>query len=236
MNEEVKIKATDGSGAFSAFISLSEKADKAPALVVIQEIFGVNKNMREICAEFSRQGYVAICPDLFWRRQPGIQLTDQTEAEWKRAFELYQGFDVNQGIADLKATLEYIRGHKACNGRAGALGYCLGGKLAYMMATRSDADCIVSYYGVGIEELLGESAAIRNPVLLHIAEKDKFVPHAAQQKILAAFQNNGFVETHVYPGADHAFARLGGQHYDETAARLSNFRTADFLAKHLAGK
>jgi carboxymethylenebutenolidase len=235
MENDVQIKATDGSGSFSAFISFPEE-EKAPAIVVIQEIFGVNKVMREICENLSQAGYVAICPDLFWRQEPGVQITDKSEEEWQKAFLLYQGFNVDRGVEDLKATLAFIRRHKRCTGKAGTVGYCLGGKLAYLMATRSDADCNISYYGVGIEDLLDEAKNIRAPLLMHVAEKDKFVPRAAQMKILQALSKIPAVKLHVYPNADHAFARPGGDHYDKEAANQANFRSADFLANCLAGE
>jgi carboxymethylenebutenolidase len=234
MNKEVKIKAADGTGAFGAYLSLPAKKLPAPAVIVIQEIFGVNKNMRDICDKISQLGYLAICPDLFWRQEPGIQLTDQTEAEWARAFQLFQGFNIDAGIDDLKATLSFIRAGKNCSGKAGAIGYCLGGKLAYLMAARSDVDCSVSYYGVGIDEMLGEAGNIRKPLLMHIAEKDKFVPPEAQAKIMSALGKNKLVEANIYPGVDHAFCRINGQHYDEKAAQLANGRTEKFLAKQLA--
>ncbi|MCE9507322.1 MAG: dienelactone hydrolase family protein [Alphaproteobacteria bacterium] len=232
MNKEFKINAADNSGSFSAFASFPAKLP-APTVIVIQEIFGVNKNMRDICEKISQAGYIAVCPDLFWRQEPGIQLTDQSEAEWARAFQLYQGFDVGKGINDLRAALAFIRKDPACTGKAGTIGYCLGGKLAYLMATGSDADCNVAYYGVGIEDLLGAAANIAKPLLMHVAEKDQFVPPAARQKITNALHNHPHVEIHVYPGADHAFARIGGQHYDPGAAQQANGRTAAFLAAHL---
>jgi carboxymethylenebutenolidase len=231
MKKDIMIQAHD-KGQFSAYMSLPA-ALPAPGIVVAQEIFGVNAVMRGICDNLAQAGFIAVCPDLFWRQQPGIQITDKTEAEWKRAFELFQGFDVQHGIEDLKATLAALRGDENCTGKAGTLGYCLGGKLAYLMAARSDADCSVSYYGVGIEELLGEAVNIKNHLLMHIAEKDKYVPLPAQQKILAALNKHRKVEIHVYPGVDHAFAREGGQHYDKEAARQANARTADFFATHL---
>lgn len=235
MNDTLKIKAADGSGDFAAFVSFPAQLP-APAVIVIQEIFGVNKNMRETCEKIAQAGFIAVCPDLFWRQEPGIQLTDQTEAEWARAFQLYQGFDVAKGVDDLKATLAFLRRHKDCTGRVGSMGYCLGGKLAYLMAARSDADCSVSYYGVGLEDLLDEAAAITKPLLMHIAEKDQFVPPAAQKKIMSALGGLKTVEIHAYPGADHAFSRIGGQHYDAAAAQLANSRTAGFLTAHLIKK
>ena len=179
MKNEVRIKAHD-KGSFSAYITYPESDLPAPAVVVIQEIFGVNANMRRICDNISQAGFVAICPDLFWRQKPGVQLTDQSEAEWQQAFQLYQGFDIDLGVEDLKSTLASIRKDKNCTGKVGAMGYCLGGKLAYLMAARSDVDCSVSYYGVGIEDMLDEAKKIKHQLLLHVAEKDKFVPIAAQ--------------------------------------------------------
>ena len=219
-------------GEFGAYIALPDTTP-APGIVVAQEIFGVNQVMRDICDWLAGQGYVAACPDLFWRIEPGIQLTDKTEAEWARAFELFNLFDVGKGIEDMKKTLTQLRGHEACNGRAGTIGYCLGGKIAYLMATRSDADCNVSYYGVGLDELLGEAAQIRKPLLMHMASKDQFVPPEAQQKIKAALGDHGQISLHVYDGQDHAFARVGGEHYDAAAATLANDRTLAFLKEHL---
>lgn len=228
---EVTIKAADG-GSFSAYLA-APASGTGPAVVVAQEIFGVNDVMRRICDGLAAQGYFAICPDLFWRQEPGIQITDRTKEEWNRAFELLQGLDIDKAVDDLKATLAFIRGHQGCTGKAGAIGYCLGGKLAYLMATRSDADCSAGYYGVGIQDMLGEARGITRPLLLHIAEKDRFVPPEAQAEIKKALGGNPLVTLHSYPGVDHAFAREGGEHYDASAARLANDRTADFLRQHL---
>ena len=219
-------------GQFSAYLA-KPRTVPAPGLLVIQEIFGVNRVMRELCDGFAAQGYLAVCPDLFWRQEPGIQITDKTEAEWQKAFALFQGFNVAKGVNDLVVSLEQLRGLPDCTGAAGSIGYCLGGKLAYLMATRSSSDCNVGYYGVGIESLLGEAAAITKPLLLHIAEKDRFVPPEAQAAIKAALGRNSLVTLHSYAGVDHAFARVGGEHWNAAAAKLANDRTAAFLKKHL---
>ena len=223
-------RAADGD--FGAYIALPA-ATPAPGIVVAQEIFGVNQVMRDVCDWLAGQGYVAACPDLFWRIEPGIQLTDRTEAEWARAFELFNLFDVDKGIEDMKKTLAQLRRHEACSGKAATIGYCLGGKIAYLMATRSDADCNVSYYGVGLDALLDEAAQIRKPLLMHMATKDQFVPPEAQEKIKAVLGSHGQVQLHVYDGQDHAFARIGGEHYDGAAATLANDRTLAFLKENL---
>jgi carboxymethylenebutenolidase len=233
MSDMVEIKAADN-GRFNAYIARRKNAENAPAVVVIQEIFGINHVMREICDDLAKQGYVAICPDLFWRQEPGIQLTDKSEAEWARAFELFNGFNVDLGVEDLKSTLDFIRHDDGTNGKAGTIGYCLGGKLAYLMAARSDADCNVSYYGVGLDALLDEADNITKPLLMHVAELDKFVPPVAREKILDALTGKENITLHVYQGVDHAFARVGGEHYDPAMAATANDRTASFLNKHLS--
>ena len=228
-----KITISNADGSFEAYVAVPD-VTPAPAILVIQEIFGVNQVMRDICDGLAAQGYVACCPDLFWRIEPGIDITDKTEAEWARAFELFGAFDVEKGVEDLKATLNALRSHDATNGKVGSVGYCLGGKLAFLMATRSDADCNVSYYGVGLDELLGEAGSISKPLLMHVASEDQFVPKDAQEKIKAGLAGNPMVTLHVYEGNDHAFAREGGAHYDAEAAKLANQRSADFFKQNLS--
>lgn len=228
---EITIAAADG-GSFFAYLA-EPKARPAGAVVVIQEIFGVNAAMRATCDWLAAMGFLAVCPDLFWRIEPRIDITDRTQAEWDKAFALFKAFDQEAGINDLKATLTAARKLPGADGRAGTLGFCLGGRLAFMMAARSDADVNVSYYGVGLEGLLAEVPAVKAPLLLHIAAQDKFVPPEAQAAIVAGVAANPNVAAHVYPGVDHAFARIDGMHFDARAAAIANGRTADLLARTL---
>lgn len=230
MGDRTTITVQDGS--FEAYVARPARS-QAPAVVVIQEIFGVNKVMRDIADDLAAQGYIAICPDLFWRIEPGIDITDQSEAEWKRAFELFNAFDVDTGVKDIAATIAQVRKDAGCNGKVGAVGFCLGGLLAFLAATRTDVDASVSYYGVGIENRTGEAEKLTRPLMLHVAEEDQFVPKEAQAKILAALKNHPQIEIHTYPGRDHAFARQGGEHYDEADARTANDRTLAFFKANL---
>ncbi len=189
--------------------------------------------MRDISDWWAGQGFIAVCPDIFWRQEPGIQLTDQTEAEWGRAFELYQGFDEAKGIEDIQATIDAIRGDAACSGTVGTVGFCLGGKLAYLCATRTNADANIGYYGVGIENNLDEAGNISAPTMFHIAEEDGFCPKEAQAQVHAALDGRARVTIHDYAGMDHAFARAGGEHYDAGAAQTANDRSAAFFNAHL---
>jgi NADPH2:quinone reductase len=229
---KITFKTPDGT--MGGYLALPAKTP-APAILVIQEIFGVNQVMRDLCDAYAAQGYVAACPDLFWRIEPGIDITDRTKAEWDKAFALFGKFDVDQGVADLKTALAHLRGLPEVQGKVGTVGYCLGGKLAFLMATRSPADANVSFYGVQLDQYLGEAKDIGRPLLLHIAAKDQFVPPEAQEKVKAGLKGNPQVTIHVYEGQDHAFARVGGEHYDQGAADLANRRTADFFRQHLGG-
>ena len=234
-SQTVTIQSHDGSE-FSAYVTYPVSERPEGAVIVIQEIFGVNANMREICQSISHAGYVAICPDLFWRQEPHVDITDQTEEEWAKAFELYNGFDTDIGVKDLISTLDFIRNHEKCNGNVGTVGYCLGGQLAFLMACRSDANCNVSYYGVGLDEYLDETDHIKSPLLMHIAESDQFVPEASRDKIVAQMEKHALTELYVYRGVDHAFARVNGDHYDAKAAAQANISTADFLANNLINR
>lgn len=223
MAEWIDIEASDG-GSFKAYVE-KPASGAGPVVVCIQEIFGVNHAMRDIARHWADQGYIAVAPDLFWRQEPGVDITDQSEAEWKKAFSLFQGFDVEKGVDDLKATIAYARKMPGASGKVGTVGFCLGGKMAYLLACRSDADCNVSYYGVGIDELLDEASKIKAPLVMHIAEEDGFVPKEAQAKIKAGLNGNDKVAIYSYPGMDHAFCRIGGVPYDEANANLANGRS-----------
>ena len=219
-------------GTFEAYVANKKKVT-GPALLLIQEIFGVNETMRELADDLSLLNYVVVCPDLFWRLAPGIQLNPDLPDDRTRAFECLSRFDVEKGVEDLKATLAHMRQMPEIRGKVGAVGYCLGGKLAYLMMARSNIDCGISYYGVGIEDRLGESRTIRKPYLMHIAGRDKYVPPPAQDQIWVELRHNPLVTRHLYAEQEHAFARVGGAHYDRAAANTANDRTAAFLKKHL---
>lgn len=228
------IKSFDG-GEFDAYVALPA-AGFGPGIVVLQEIFGVNEFMRHICDWYASHGFVAICPDLFWRQERGVDITDRTEAEWQKAFALYQGLDVAKAVEDSAAAVELLRRHPAGNGRVGAVGFCLGGNLAWLLSARFDPDCAVGYYGVGIEKNLSEAPGLSSPLMLHVAGQDQHCPPAAQQQIHAVLDANPLVTFHDYPEQGHAFGRPGGQHYDAAAAELANLRTLEFLVRHLAGE
>lgn len=227
---DITITCPDGD--FGAYLA-TPSSGSGGGVLVIQEIFGVNASMRAYCDHLAGQGFFALCPDIFWRQEPGIQITDQSEEEWAKAFELYQGFDVDKGVADLKASLAHLRGVDGCNGKAGTVGFCLGGLLAYRMGAESDADCNISYYGVGIDERLDQAGSITKPTILHIAEEDGFVNKEAQAKIRDGLGDHPKITICSYPGVDHAFGRINGVNYDAAAAELADSRTIECLNANL---
>jgi carboxymethylenebutenolidase len=228
----IDIKATDGSGSFTAYL-LEPKAKPASVVVHIQEIIGVNQAMRDTAAWVADLGFIAVCPDLFWRIEPGIDITDKSDAEWKRAFELFQAFDQVKGIEDLKATLAASRTLPGANGKVATMGYCLGGRLAFMMAEQSDADANISYYGVGLDELLSDLTRVTAPLVVHVADKDAFFPPEGRAAVVAATTGHKYAVSYVYPNADHAFARVNGTHWDGRSATIANGRSAEVLVKAL---
>jgi carboxymethylenebutenolidase len=229
----VSIQASDG-GEFQAYLSLPATG-VGSGIVLMQEIFGVNQYMRDVADWYAARGFVVICPDLFWRQEAGIELTDQSDEEWQRAFELYQGLDEGRAVQDSASAMDFLRSHPRCTGKVGGVGFCLGGKLAYLLAARHDPDCAVGYYGVGIETALDEAAGVKCPLMLHIASSDQYCSPEAQARIHGVLGTHFLVTLHDYPRQEHAFARPGGVHYHAGAAELANLRSLEFFVRYLGG-
>lgn len=229
----IEIDTLDGDGRFGAYLAEPSSPAKS-AIVVIQEVFGVNEGIRRKCDEWAGKGYLAIAPDMFWRVQPGVQLDADIEEEFQKAIQLMMKFDQDMGIRDIEATIRAARARLAGGTKVGCVGYCLGGRLAFMTATRTDIDASVGYYGVGLENLLREAHAISRPVLLHVAGADHFVPPEAQKEVHAGLDDHPRVTIFDYSGEDHGFAAEMGSRRSEAAKKLADGRTEEFFAKNLA--
>ena len=229
----IEIETFEHDESFMAYSAAPAGEPKA-AIVVIQEIFGVNAGIRRKCERWAELGYLALAPDLFWRLEPGVELDPDVETEFKQALELMGRFDQDQGIKDIEASLRAARKMLGNNGKVGCVGYCLGGRLAFMTSARTDVDASVGYYAVGLDGLLREKNAIARPLMLHIAGADHFVGPDVQQAMHAALDDHPKVVLHDYPGEDHGFAAEIGKRRSEEAAQLADRRTEEFFARHLA--
>lgn len=233
MTRMIEIDTLNGDGRFSAYLAEPEGAPTA-AIIVIQEIFGVNAGIRRKCDRLAEAGYLAIAPDLFWRIEPGVELDPDIPAQFQRALGLMGKFDADKGISDIEATIRAARAKLGGSGKVGCVGYCLGGRLAFMTATRTDIDASVGYYGVGIDNLLREKHAISRPVMLHVPTADHFVTPDVQKAMHDGLDDHPKVVLHDYPGLDHGFATEYGDRRDDEGAKLADGRTAAFFEEHLA--
>lgn len=232
MGETVRIPTFDGAGSFPAYVAKPAGSPRG-AIIVIQEIFGVNPGIVKKADHWASLGYLAVAPEVFWRQAEGINLDSDVPAEFQKAIDYMMAHDFDAGITDVEATIRWIR-NIAGVAKVGLVGYCMGGKIAYQAAARTDIDASVGYYGVGIDQMLNESHAIAKPLLLHIPTADGFVPPEAQAAMHAGLDGNAHVTLYDYDGLDHGFAAEHGVRRVEDAAQLADNRTEAFFAEHVA--
>ncbi|MBP0590653.1 dienelactone hydrolase family protein [Paraburkholderia sp. LEh10] len=226
----IEVAARDG-GRFNAYIARPAQGS-GPGLVLLQEIFGINDYLKATADHYAEEGYVVLVPDLFWRIQPNIVLGYDDE-DMKRALDIYSKFDADRAVDDIAATIDVLRALPEQAGKVGTIGYCLGGRLAMLAAARTDVDCAVSYYGVGLEAHLNEAKNIRCPMVFHFPENDSYCPPPVREQIMAALRTHSNIEQYVYPGCDHAFASPARPQYDKPAAMMAYSRTLALLRKVL---
>lgn len=228
---EIEIGAADG-GTFVAYLSLPPSRP-APGLLVLPEIYNINDHIRAVCDSFAADGFVVLAPDVFWRLEPGTWLAYTDEGR-KHARAMNARLDVDALMDDLGPCIAALRAHPDCTGKVGATGFCLGGKLAYLCATRHDIDAAVTYYGVKIEDYLDEADRARCPMVMHFAGNDSHVPPEAVARIEARMAGRDNVAIHVYPGAEHAFNRKGYPPYHAAHAETAMARTLALFRRALA--
>ncbi len=231
MGQMISINPIDADGAIPAYVAHPEGTAKA-GIIVIPEIFGVNAGIRSKVDSWAALGYLAIAPDIFWRFAPGVELDPDVPTQMQEAFGYFQQYDADLGVDDIKAVLAWAKDQGLA--KTGLVGFCLGGRLAYMAATRTTVDAAVGYYGVMIDTMLDEASHISAPLALHIPTADHFVSAEAQASIHATLDHTPHVTLWDYEGLDHGFAAETGNRRDDDAARLADQRTRDFLATNLA--
>jgi carboxymethylenebutenolidase len=231
MKDRIAIEGRDG--AFGAYIA-RPAAFPAPAVVVLHEVFGVNADIRKTCDELAGEGFIAVAPDLFWRQEPGVDLGVTSEPDWQHGLRLYQAYDRDAGVGDIRDTLDVVARLPDCTGKLAVQGYCFGALMTFLTAVRGRVDAAVAYHGADTEKYLGEVDNLSAPLLMHLGEEDEFISKAAQAQIKAALADKPNAIVYGYPGQRHAFARHKGAHYDPATAALANGRTAEFLHRYLA--
>jgi carboxymethylenebutenolidase len=219
-------------GTMGAYLAVPEGPPKG-AIIAIMEIWGVNDTMREHAKEFAEAGFICLVPDLFWRQEPGVELSDKRAEDVEKAFDLYYEFDYDLGVLDMQDTMVYLKTLPDCNGKVGSVGYCLGGKLCYLMCCRTDIDCAVAYYGTYIEHRIKEAPNLHHPFLLHMAMNDRWVQAEVNELLERKLSKNPFVRIEKYPGADHAFARHGGRTYSKPESDRALALSIEFFKDHL---
>lgn len=228
-----RIRIESPAGDFDAYLARPAQTTR-PAIVVLHEVFGVNADLRETCDELAAEGFVAICPELFWRQERHVDLSVQSQQDWEKGLRLYAGYDVDAGVRDVEAAIRNARRLEGGAGRVGVMGFCLGGLLTFVSAARTQVDAAVAFHGARTAEFLDETADIDAPVQMHLAGDDEFMPPHEQQQIAAALASDPKFEVFIYPGCRHAFSRHGGSHFDASAARIARIRTLDFFRRYLA--
>ena len=227
-----RINIDGRNGVFAAYIAQPETLP-APGVVVLHEVFGVNVDIRKHCDELAEQGFIAVAPDLFWRQEPGVDLSVTSEPDWQHGLRLYQAYDRDDGAGDVKDTADAVAKLAECTGKVAVLGYCLGGLMTFLTAVRYGVDAAVVYHGGDTEKYLSEVDGLHAPLLMHLAEEDEFISKPAQAKIKAALARRPTATVYSYPGQRHAFTRHNGAHYNAAAAALANGRTSKFLNQQL---
>lgn len=230
--EYIEVPMRNG-GEMGAYVAYPDTTP-AGSVIAIMEIWGVNDTMRHHAKEYAEAGYICLVPDLFWRQEAGVELSDRNPADVEKAFDLYYGFDYDLGVEDMEDVDAYLKSLPESNGKVGAVGYCLGGKLCYMMCCRTEIDCAVAYYGTYIEHNIREVGNLHRPFMLHMAMKDRWVQAEVNELLLRKLSPNPLVEIHQYPGADHAFARHGGLTYSKPEADKALALSVEFFDRHLA--
>src|ERR1700741_2717165 len=214
-----RIKIDGRNGVFAAYIAQPETLP-APGVVVLHEAFGVNADIRKHCDELAKQDFIAVAPDLFWRQEPGVDLSVTSEPDWQHGLRLYQAYDRDDGAGDVKDTADAVAKLAECTGKVAVLGSCLGGLKTFLTAVRYGVDAAVVYHGGDTEKYLGEIQGLNAPLLMHLAEEDEFISKAAQAEIKAALAGRPNATVFSYPGQCHAFSRHNGAHYKAPQARL----------------
>lgn len=230
----IEVSSHDG-GPFEAW--LAEPDGWAPgahgAVVFLAEGYNVNQWARQAAQRYADAGYVVLAPDLYWRQAPGTYLEYTPESQ-QACRMLYGKLDFDAAVRDTQACMDFLRGHPACNGRVGLVGFCLGGKIAFLTAARSDPDAVVGYYSIDLDAHFGETAGIRCPAAFHFGALDQRVPARYADEIRHHAEPDQDLAVKVYASAGHGFGRFGQPTFEASSARQAHDHTLDLFQRALA--
>ena len=224
----VRITAADG-GTFEGYLAVPSSGS-GPGLILAQEIFGINRHMREIADLYAEEGYVVLAPDLFWRFAAGVELGYEG-IDLETAFSFHERLGIDQSVHDINDAIRALRARPQCNGKVAVLGFGLGGRLAYLAAARLKVDAAVSYYGMELERHLEEVRSVHCPIVFHFGAEDGYTPPAVREAVRAAFAARDDAGIYVYPGADHGFNNPSRNNFNKSAATLAHSRTIGLLRR-----
>ena len=232
----IDIPSFDGH-TFQAWLALppeTPRRDPAPGLVVLQEIWGVNAHIRAVAEQYASDGYVVLAPDLFWRMQPRVDL-GYDEDGTKQAYGFRKGIDLALADRDIASTVAVLKAMPEVTGGTAAVGYCMGGMLAYRAAAQAGIDCAVCYYGGGIAQQLDLARSITVPMHMHFGDLDTHITADQVVGIRAALADHANVRIDRYAAADHGFNCWARPSYHQQSAALAHGRSLAFFATHLGG-
>ncbi len=232
LSDSTEVVTTHDGGRMPAFVA-RPRSGSGPGLVVLQEIFGVTDYIKQRARDLAELGYVALVPQLYWRLGSDVELPENTPEGLQQAFGYMQRLDEAQAVDDAAAALEHLRAMPQTNGTAGVLGFCMGGRLAYMLAAASDPDVVVSYYGSGIASRLHDAPRITAPIVFHFGTADQYLSLEEAERIRAAFADHPSTEVHVHADAGHAFDNPSPMFHHQPASAEAWPQTAAFLKRHL---
>jgi len=218
---------TEGTKAFEAFAALPASG-RGAGILILSEMFGLNEPMRRLARSYAERGYTALVPNMFWRSTPSTALAYEGP-EREIAFQRLKALDFDAAAADIGVAVRALRALPTCSGKVAAIGFCMGGTLAFLAAARAGVDAAVSFYALGISRHLDEVAGIACPVQLHYGANDEHVPTAEIEAVATAARANPKIETLLYPGIGHSFFNPVRPTYDAAAAALAEERVTRLL-------
>jgi carboxymethylenebutenolidase len=224
--KEITIKAHDG-GSFQAYVAFP-KTTPAPAIIIIPSIFGTDDEMKAQVERYADEGYIAMCPEIFWRVAPGV-LDHHDDAQRAKAQDRMKRFDVEKGVDDMQAMVDWLKANKEYSGKFAVAGFCFGGRYALLAAARLGASAAVSFHGTAMGKHLDDCKNVTCPVSFHFGDSDHSVPMSEVEAVRDALKHNAKADIGIYAGVGHGFSSPSRPSYNAAVWQESYERAAKVL-------